>query len=151
MILFNHGIAAQYSSNMVAVSDTQRGNMQRWLESQNWQMGSTNFKVALNEAFSTIQRSVAAGTTSMCQKAIIFLTDGEAEFLESDFRNIQVQSVTYDTVLFTYALGSGADTTVTKRLACENRGIFYNVPDGSDLSTIMSLGSRFGTHFLFPP
>eukprot|EP00439_Symbiodinium_sp_Y106_P082272 s482_g21.t1 len=138
VILFNHGIAAQYSSNMVAVSDTQRGNMQRWLESQNWQMGSTNFKVALNEAFSTIQRSVAAGTTSMCQKAIIFLTDGEAEFLESDFRNIQEQSVTYDTVLFTYALGSGADTTVTKRLACENRGIFYNVPDGSDLSTIMS-------------
>eukprot|EP00437_Effrenium_voratum_P020749 CAMPEP_0181445630 /NCGR_PEP_ID=MMETSP1110-20121109/25687_1 /TAXON_ID=174948 /ORGANISM="Symbiodinium sp., Strain CCMP421" /LENGTH=715 /DNA_ID=CAMNT_0023569681 /DNA_START=39 /DNA_END=2186 /DNA_ORIENTATION=+ len=138
VILFNHGIAAQYSSNMVAVSDTQRGNMQRWLESQNWQQGSTNFKVALNEAFSTIQRSVAAGTTSMCQKAIIFLTDGEAEFLDSDFRNIQEQSVTYDTVLFTYALGSGADTTVTKRLACENRGIFYNVPDGSDLSSIMS-------------
>lgn len=25
--------------------------------------------------------------------------------------------------IFTYALGSGADTTITKRLACENKGM----------------------------
>ena len=59
--------------------------------------------------------------------------------------------------LFTYALGSGADTSVTRRLACENKGleescrsngmspvvnsalpggIFYPLADGADLSTV---------------
>ena len=30
----------------------------------------------------------------------------------------------------TYALGSGADSTVTKKLACDSRGISYKIPDG---------------------
>ena len=54
---------------------------------------------------------IASGSTSVCQKAIIFLTK---------------------------VLGSGADTSVTKRLPRENRGILCNVPDGSDLSLIMA-------------
>ena len=53
---------------------------------------------------------IAAGSTSGCQKVIIFLTN----------------------------LGSGADTSVAKRRSCENRGILCNVPDGSDLSLIMA-------------
>ncbi|CAE7443208.1 Cacna2d3 [Symbiodinium natans] len=53
---------------------------------------------------------IAVGSTSGCQKVIIFLTN----------------------------LGSGADTSVAKRRSCENRGILCNVPDGSDLSLIMA-------------
>ena len=33
---------------------------------------------------------------------------------------------------------SGADSTITKRVACENDGIFYSVADGADLSEVMS-------------
>ena len=32
--------------------------------------------------------------------------------------------------VMTYALGSGADSTVTKKLACDSRGISYKIPDG---------------------
>ena len=60
---------------------------------------------------------IAAGSTSACRKAIIFLTN----------------------------LGSGADTSVTKRLSCENRGILCNVPDGSDLSLIMVCYYKYST------
>jgi hypothetical protein len=51
--------------------------------------------------------------------------------------------------VLTYAIGDGAEEEVTKRLACENRGVFYKVSDGGDLGSIMSkyylyfaLGSR---------
>ena len=60
---------------------------------------------------------IAAGSTSVCQKVIIFLTN----------------------------LGSGADTSVTKRQSCENRGILCNVPDGSDLSFIMACFYKYST------
>ena len=48
----------------------------------------------------------------------------------SSFRNCnfltpwrcQLIAATKGVALFTYALGSGADTTVTRRLACENKG-----------------------------
>lgn len=32
----------------------------------------------------------------------------------------------------------GAETLITKRLACDNEGIFYNVEDDADLGRIMS-------------
>jgi hypothetical protein len=32
----------------------------------------------------------------------------------------------------------GADTVVSKKLACDNLGMFYHVADGADLSEVMS-------------
>ena len=138
VILFHHGLSGLYSERLVPASDVNRNSIKRWLDDQNFRSGGTDFNVALNAAFDIFQASIAAGETSMCQKAIIFLTDGTAEMSNDNFVSVQQQSVTYDAVVFAYALGSGADTTVTKRLSCENRGIFYQVPDGADLSRIMA-------------
>lgn len=138
IILFNSGISAEYSSKLRAMTPGTRNSMKAWLENQNFNSGGTNFKTALNRAFDIIGSSVSAGETSMCQKAILFLTDGEAEFSENDFTSTRQLSVRYDTTVFTYALGSGAQKVITKRLACENRGIFYAVPDGGDLTHVMS-------------
>eukprot|EP00913_Durusdinium_trenchii_P018632 g17510.t1 len=104
--------------------------------------GGTNFKAALEAAFDVISRSVSSGDTSMCQKAILFLTDGEAEFSDGDFAwrlpfALRLEAIA-SVAVFTYALGSGADATITKRLACENKGIFYQLQDGVDLSKVMS-------------
>merc|ERR1719189_2570612 len=68
----------------------------------------------------------------------MFLSDGESAFSNDDYSKTREQCEEYDVVMFTYALGSWADHTVTKRLACENRGIFYPVPDSGDLTTIMA-------------
>lgn len=122
--------------------------MQEWVDAGDWRAwasGGTSFQEALlgvdmekPGAFKVIQDSVAAQSTSMCQKIIMLLTDGQAEFTDSDFARAKQLAKSYDAVLFTYALGNGADTTKTKRLACENRGIFYPVGDSDDLGRIMS-------------
>eukprot|EP00930_Biecheleria_cincta_P045442 TRINITY_DN31311_c0_g1_i1.p1 TRINITY_DN31311_c0_g1~~TRINITY_DN31311_c0_g1_i1.p1 ORF type:complete len:804 (-),score=93.04 TRINITY_DN31311_c0_g1_i1:17-2359(-) len=138
IILFNHGIAAEFSSKLVPVDSCTRSRMKAWLKSQNWKEGGTNFVTAMNRAFEIISASVAAGETSMCQKAILFLTDGEAEYSTAEFASTRSFATRYDTHIFTYALGTGANKVATKQLACENRGIFYRVPDGADLVHIMA-------------
>ena len=135
---FQGDIEAQYSRQLLPMSDQERAKVKTWLNSQRWDAGSTNFQAAIGEAFAVIERSVSAGTTSMCQKAILFLTDGEADFTDQDFAETQRKALRFSVSLFTYALGSGADTSVTRRLACENKGIFYKLPDHADLSTEMS-------------
>ena len=55
-------------------------------------------------------------------EAILFLTDGEADFGETDFARTKQRAEASSVAIFSYALGSGADTTITKRLACENQG-----------------------------
>ncbi|CAJ1441526.1 unnamed protein product [Effrenium voratum] len=138
VILFNHGIAAQYSQQLVAMFDAERANLKNWLDQQAWAEGGTDFKVSLDRAFDVISASVSSGSTSMCQKAILFLTDGAASFESADYASVRQRTTQYSVALFTYALGSGADATVTKQLACENQGIFYPIPDGGDLANIMS-------------
>jgi len=138
IILFNDGIYAQYSPTMVSVDSCTRSKMKEWAGNLDWANGGTNFKAAVNAAFDTIKTSVDAGHTSMCQKAILFLTDGDAEFTAADYSSAQANSQKYDVTFFTYALGSGANTEFSKTIACQNGGVFYPVPDGGDLASIMS-------------
>ncbi|CAE8603801.1 unnamed protein product [Polarella glacialis] len=138
IILFNHAIASVYSDVLVPVTNTNRESMLNWLDEQNWKMGSTNFKAPIEKVFTVIEASVTAGKTSTCQRAVMFLTDGQAAFDEADFLQAQQKSLEWDIAWFTYALGTGANTTVTKRLACDNKGIFYPVSDTADLTQIMA-------------
>lgn len=139
VILFNGAIHAVFSDLLQPVTDALRTNIQTWVDSCfDWSSGGTNFVAAIDHAFTVIENSVAAAQTSMCQKAILFLTDGQATYTEDNFQTTRQKALRFDTILFTYALGSGADTGVTKRLACENKGVFYSVPDNSDLATIMA-------------
>jgi len=68
----------------------------------------------------------------------MFLTDGEAEFFDDDYAYVTAEAKKNSVALLTYAIGSGAATEITKKLACDNRGIFYKVQDGADLKKIMS-------------
>lgn len=138
VILFHHGVNDVYSDTLVAVTDSERTKMQNWALQRIRAGGGTNFEAGMGQAMDLIQSSVDAGMTSMCEKAILFLTDGVAAYSESAYTSTQQAATRNGVVLFTYALGSGADHTVTKRLACENRGVFYAVPDGGDLAGIMS-------------
>eukprot|EP00931_Biecheleriopsis_adriatica_P045700 TRINITY_DN26166_c0_g1_i1.p1 TRINITY_DN26166_c0_g1~~TRINITY_DN26166_c0_g1_i1.p1 ORF type:complete len:765 (+),score=129.38 TRINITY_DN26166_c0_g1_i1:56-2296(+) len=153
VILFNNDVAAVFSDRLVSVTDSQRDAMHAWVDSGSgeWKGGGTDFQRALlggisggyasqhPGAFKIIEDSVSAGSTSMCQKLIMFLTDGEADFGAPDFQKVRELSTKFDTVLFTYALGDGADTSITKQLACENRGIFYPVSDNDNrLATTMA-------------
>merc|ERR1719401_2998040 len=67
----------------------------------------------------------------------MFLTDGEDSSF-NDFERVQERAKKLDAFIFSYAIGNGADRTKSKRLACENRGVFYPVSDSADLADIMA-------------
>merc|ERR550537_2019333 len=73
-----------------------------------------------------------------CIRVVLFLTDGRAEFSDSDHKKGKKKAKDLDVVVFTYALGDEAQTGVMRKLACDNRGLFYHVPDGGDLGDAMA-------------
>ena len=87
-------------------TDENRTLMQTWLTTHISARGLTNFIAPLERAFDMIESS----TTSACTKAILFLTDGDAEFNEDNYEYVEEKCTDNNVVMFTYALGSGKDT-----------------------------------------
>jgi uncharacterized protein YegL len=139
-----------FSSNAVAYSDTlvqatgcasgctdptgniqphgNLGNIKTFIEGLQ-ATGTTNFNAAFDKAWAIFR---SGGPSSNCNKILLFLTDGEPNNPWGDSENAEVKSnaAALDVHVMTYALGSGADSTVTKKLACDSRGISYKIPDG---------------------
>merc|ERR1711988_938274 len=65
----------------------------------------------------------------------LFMTDGQST---ANLPSIRSQSATLGARVFTYALGSGADVTLPKQIACENGGMFHRVADGANLGNVMA-------------
>ena len=95
--------------------------------------GATAFFKPLIEAIALINNAPA-----ICTRAILFLTDGIAPFTESNYETIKASAATSDINIFTFAIGEGADVSVTQRLACDNRAIAYTLSDGASLGEVMS-------------
>jgi Mg-chelatase subunit ChlD len=139
IVLFDGEVAGVYSDLMVPVTESERSSMQSWARANIKPKGGTSFTAGLWKALKIIQRSISAGRSAMCEKAILFITDGQdTQWRESDYGYVKNECTKRGTILFSYALGSGAEQTITKRLACDNRGVFYKVPDGADLGAIMA-------------
>jgi len=139
IVLFDNGIQASHERCIPATSANKK-LFREYLNSnfKDNPGGGTNFQDSLRKAFDILQASIDSGTTSTCNRAIMFLTDGEAPFEESDYDFVKETAAVNSVALLTYSIGSGADEVVTKRLACDNNGVFYKVPDGADLGAIMS-------------
>ena len=99
--------------------------------------GSTNFYAGFETAFDLIDASTAAGATSNCHTAILFLTDGDGGS-NGLTDMINQRNTAHDATVFTYSLGSGANDVVPKEIACATGGIWAEVPDGDDLSSYMT-------------
>lgn len=132
IIMFNSGVASKSSSELQLVTDEHREQLEYWIEGKSPE-GGTNFIAPLNAGLDVLTASDAR-----CNKVILFMTDGEAEFSDSDYTTVKNKAVENDIVIFGYALGSGANTEVTKRVSCESEGVFHQVSDGADLSNSMS-------------
>jgi hypothetical protein len=77
--------------------------MKTWAESEITNSGGTNFILPLEEAFSMIE----AYSSTSCTNAILFLTDGVADFTDANYVTVQDRAALNDVVMFTYAFGSG--------------------------------------------
>jgi hypothetical protein len=137
IVLFNNNVQA-YGDELMPANPANKQAAFDWINSNVYEGGGTNFQDSLNKGFEILRQSLASGSTSMCMRAVMFLTDGVADFYDEDYTKATEQVKELSVAMFTYAIGSGADATVMKKLACDNRGIFYTIPDGGDLEGIMS-------------
>jgi hypothetical protein len=65
---------------------------------------------------------------------VLFLSDGASSWDSDDAAWAQANLAALGQAhLITYALGSGAATSVLKSMACDNNGILYTVGDDANL------------------
>eukprot|EP00761_Pharyngomonas_kirbyi_P012097 gb/GECH01012124.1/.p1 GENE.gb/GECH01012124.1/~~gb/GECH01012124.1/.p1 ORF type:complete len:1008 (+),score=235.65 gb/GECH01012124.1/:1-3024(+) len=93
--------------------------------------GGTDFVSAFETAFDVLEESQRQGQVSSCETIILFMTDGEA----SDPSSVIDNRITNDlpVSIFSYAFGSGAGSAVPRKIACNNNGLFAQIPDGGNL------------------
>jgi len=146
IVLFDHE-ASVFSETMIPMTQANKDKMKTWIEANVFPKGGTNFKVGLERAFNMMMSSRSAHKSSFCKGAVLFLTDGVADWTDEDSEQlIKLNNADYGYSVFSYALGDGADTTITKRIACEHRGLFYHVGDNDDLSDVMSKYYHYFSH-----
>ncbi|KAL7540189.1 hypothetical protein ACHAXR_009925 [Thalassiosira sp. AJA248-18] len=110
--------------------------------------GATNFYDAFDVAFSAIDSTIRNESTSGCNVAVLFMTDGQIS--EGPGANEVINLVNErtaqlatnfnrKTTVFTFSLGVQADHDVTKSIACSTNGIWTPVDDlTGDLVSAMS-------------
>lgn len=97
--------------------------------------GGTDFRIAFEKAFEMLRESRIRNQGSFCETVILFMTDGIAPD-PSDIINANRDSDT-PVSIFSYSFGEEADDTVPRKIACENDGLFFKIPDGGDLRSSM--------------
>jgi hypothetical protein len=117
------------------VTDEVRKDLDRWIDNNVRDQGGTQFRAPLMKALDILN---SVSKKDGCSNVLLFMTDGEAAFSDSDFSDVHREASKSNTVIFGYSLGRSADTKVVQRLACENNGIHHRVPDSSGLSHAMS-------------
>ena len=100
--------------------------------------GATNFHAGFQQAFYALERTIEQEYTSGCNVAILFMTDGvntagpeTDEVLQLIKNGTQRLATQYDrdTKIFTFSLGTQADRSATKEIACSTNGIWTPVDD----------------------
>mmetsp|Transcript_21013 Transcript_21013/g.42902 ORF Transcript_21013/g.42902 Transcript_21013/m.42902 type:complete len:692 (-) Transcript_21013:160-2235(-) len=112
--------------------------------------GATNFGAAFSTAFNAIDTTIRQESTSGCNIAVLFMTDGQItegiganSVISLVNEQIRDLSTRYGrkAVVLTFSLGVNADHDVTKTIACQTNGIWTPVDDlafGGDLVSAMS-------------
>jgi len=137
VVLFS-STAIKYSSTLRRMTERNRADAAEWISKNVRDGGTTNFRSAFAEVWNIFGAS--GMQTSRCNRVVLFLSDGRPnQWEEQDYTQTAARTAEFDGVhLLTYALGSSAPAAVLKRLACENRGVFYPVGDNDDLAFKMA-------------
>ena len=82
------------------------------------------------------------------ENVFLFLTDGQPTMGTTSSSGLIsiIDSYNTDITLFTYALGSGADTTILQELACEYSGIMFEIQDSASDSTLATTMRNYYTY-----
>jgi len=137
VIGFSGGATSWRPGGLVQMTKNNRDSAKDWIRSSLSAVGSTNFVGAFEATFDVL---AATSVSSDCNRVVLFLSDGiPNSWGDADYSNTQARLAALGHAhLITYALGSGVDTSIMHRLACENAGIMYEVPDDANLADIMA-------------
>ena len=122
--------AVSMSNSLVQATRTNRQSMKNFISGLS-QGGLTSFADAMDKVETIFQGSATSG----CNKVVLFLSDGVPNTAPPADQFLSKLNGAH---LLTYALGSGADSSVLKTMACANQGISYEVADGGNLGDVMA-------------
>jgi hypothetical protein len=140
VVLFNNNVET-FRKFLVPMTGKNSGKLKDYIEKDYCETchgGGTNFQESIRMAFTVMEDSKNSRASSFCARAIMFLTDGVADFYDDDYAYVRTKASELQVAMLTYAIGNDADETVLKKVACENRGVFYKAEEGRDLGAIMS-------------
>lgn len=134
-------------NNLIRATNRNKSELIRAIEGMK-PNGATNFYDAFQTSFDAIEKTIQNESTSGCNIAILFMTDGqitqgpgESEVINlvNDRTEQLAEKFSRTTRVFTFSLGYQADHSVTKSIACNTSGIWTPVRDSrEDLVTAMS-------------
>ena len=130
--------ASAYSNTLVKATTATKADLKTWIDSNIDAAGTTNFRAAFEKAWEVVD---ATTTSSSCNRIMLFLSDGVPnDWNADDYASVRAKSASYSPPmhLLTYGLGSGADPTVLKNVACQNSGIYYSVTEATIKDTMAS-------------
>ena len=130
--------AYSYTSTLVKATDATKTELKAWIDTNIDASGTTNFRAAFEKAWEVVD---ATTTSSGCNRIMLFLSDGVPnDWTPDDYASVRAKSASYSPPmhLLTYGLGSGADPTVLKNVACQNSGIYYSVTEATIKDTMAS-------------
>jgi len=138
LITFNDGIASRFSPDRDLVAGTEENieKMKAWILDKFTPGGGTNFMQPLEEAYKILAKNKDANDQESCAQAILFLTDGDANF-DKERMNEMIQS-NEDVVIFSYGLGLDAKKSALQQMACMTGGLFHPVNHEGSLARMMS-------------
>jgi len=114
-----------------------KADAKAWISSNTAASGGTDYVAAFAKVWQILGASSAS--TSFCNRVVLFLSDGVPTTWDpGHYTSVQAAATLHNAHVLTYGLGSGADATVLKRLACENAGVYYSVSDTDNLADVMA-------------
>ena len=139
IVLFDSNARAYYPG-LTQMTSANKAAMVRWVTAELFPGGGTNFRAGFEKAFASLPPN--SNWCSNCNTAILFMTDGEATWTESDKDWLSANADARGCLtVFTYAFGAGVSGTSAanlKDMACSNDGIYHEIADGGNLNSVMA-------------
>jgi len=119
--------------------------------------GGTMYNIGFRDTFRflTTSRNFNETTTSSCQTAILFVTDGgdtsafQPQSLEEMQMELEVDGHSAPAMIFTYAFGINGtdDRDLLKEIACAHQGVYHEITPDMDGELLGGLMSTYYTTF----
>ena len=114
--------------------------------------GGTMYNSGFQKAFDIFSESNLNEISSGCRQAILFVTDGSMQDIESTlYQNIDRERAQYSNeppAIFTYSFGGSAPEDVPKNLACRYGGVWSRISDEENLADSMGAYYKYFSYGL---